>query len=134
EIHRICDGVTVSGISPSLEPISRVRHVACQLAENQNRAFLGSKVTGIDFFELSQEEAELIVMRDPKSREVVSPFVGGKELNSSIDMSPERWVLNFGDMVKEEAARYDICFQLLSTRIEAAKGPAALKGNWWRYE
>src|SRR5262249_41689348 len=65
------------------------------LSENDGRAFRGVSIVG-DGFILEEDEAIALLNADPVNREVLLPFMGGRELNSNPHNSFERYVINFG--------------------------------------
>ncbi|KKM73134.1 hypothetical protein LCGC14_1413540, partial [marine sediment metagenome] len=93
------NGVAVQFISSQLDD----RHALGEpyaLAENQNSSFVGSFVNGIGFV-LEPEEAEQLLARDDRNRDVIIPYLSGQDLNSNPDQSPNRYVINFFDWPRE---------------------------------
>jgi hypothetical protein len=66
------------------------------LKENAGRSFVGSYVLGKGFI-LKPEDAENLIEKDPKNKDVLFPYLTGNDLNSRPDQSPSRWVINFFD-------------------------------------
>ena len=48
-----------------------------------------------------------------KYQEVVQPFIGGQDFNSSPTMSTDRWVINFRDWDFATASKYPLCLEIL---------------------
>jgi hypothetical protein len=48
-------------------------------------------------FILEPAEAERLIEKDPRNRDVLYPYLNGEDLNSRPDQSPSRWVINFHD-------------------------------------
>ena len=48
-------------------------------------------------FVLTPEEAQALIDKDPRNRDVLFPYLNGEDLNSRPDQSPSRWVINFKD-------------------------------------
>ena len=46
---------------------------------------------------MEPEEAELLIAKSPRNRDVLFPYLNGEDLNSRRDQSPSRWVINFKD-------------------------------------
>jgi len=67
-----------------------------QLKQNENKSFQGSIVLGKGFV-LEPSEAEKLILKDPKNKDVLFPYLNGDDLNNRIDQSPSRWVINFFD-------------------------------------
>ena len=104
-----------------------------RLARNKDIAFKGS-TTGCKGFVLSDSEAQSLIARDKKYEDVVQPFIGGQDFNSSPTMTTERWVINFRDWSYEKAAHYPACLDILEERVkpyfEARTGQIHEKDYW----
>ncbi len=48
-------------------------------------------------FVLTPEEAQALIEKDPRNKDVLFPYLNGQDLNSNPDQSPSRWVINFHD-------------------------------------
>ena len=48
-------------------------------------------------FVLEPEEAQRLIEKDPRNKDVLFPYLNGEDLNSRPDQSPSRWVINFFD-------------------------------------
>jgi hypothetical protein len=66
------------------------------LEENQGKSFQGSIVLGKGFV-LTPEEARALMDKNPKNKDVLFPYLNGSDLNTNVDQSPSRWVINFQD-------------------------------------
>ncbi len=53
-------------------------------------------------FVLEPEEAQRLIERDPRNRDVLNPYLNGDDVNSRPDQSPSRWVINFHDWPLDE--------------------------------
>lgn len=67
-----------------------------QLAQNKDKSFQGSIVLG-DGFVLTPEQAKELIRRNHDNKQVLFPYMNGRDLNNTIDQSPTRWVINFFD-------------------------------------
>ena len=90
-----------------------------QLAANAGKSFQGSIVLGMGFtFDDSgpaDEESpgipspiatmERLIAENPKNAEVIFPYIGGEEVNSSPTHAHHRYVINFGERSEEECRR-----------------------------
>ena len=74
------------------------------LVQNANKSFIGSFVNGMGFV-LTPDEAQELLNRNQKNRDVVFPYLNGEDLNSNPDQSPSRWVINFFDWPLQRGAR-----------------------------
>ncbi|SFP25269.1 hypothetical protein SAMN04489713_112293 [Actinomadura madurae] len=120
EVDRLSDGVRVSGITSSLEPQSRVSGPAHRLVGSRSIAFIGSYVLGTGFM-LSPEEAQELIVRDPRNKEVLFPYLNGENLNSRPDLSASRWVINFRDWPEEQAKRYPAPFAIVDSLVRPGR-------------
>ena len=120
----------VPGITPSLDPQSRVTGNPWRLVANADTSFIGSYVLG-EGFVLEPEQAKALIQKNPKNREVLFPYLVGKDLNSRPDCSPSRWVINFGLMSEEEAAEYPDVFEIVERDVKPVR---AKNSNWQRRE
>ena len=90
-----------------------------QLAANAGKSFQGSIVLGMGFtFDDSGPADEdtpgipspiatmqRLIADNPKNTEVIFPYIGGEEVNSSPTHSHHRYVINFGERREEECRR-----------------------------
>lgn len=131
---RFLDGREVHRITPYLDD-SEVVGKPYRLNENAGKSFQGSIVLGMGFV-LEPTEAQALIAKDPKNKDVLFPFLNGEDLNSRPDQSPSRWVINFFDWPEDAARKYPECFSI----VEEKARPERLKikdkfgrENWWRF-
>ncbi|MFJ6742918.1 type IIL restriction-modification enzyme MmeI [Streptomyces sp. NPDC091279] len=98
-------------------------------------AFIGSYVLGKGFI-LTPEQAEDLIQRDSRNKDVLFPYLNGEDLNSRPDCSASRWVINFHDWSEEQARSYPEVFAIVERDVK----PERLKNNrkvrrerWWQY-
>ncbi|MFC0865680.1 Eco57I restriction-modification methylase domain-containing protein [Sphaerimonospora cavernae] len=133
--ERIVDGVSVSGITPSLDPVSRVSGNPYRLVANAKGSFQASKIDGIGFT-MSEQAAAAMINNDPRNAEVLFPFVNGQDLNSRPDCSGSRWVINFSDMEESQAKQYPEPYDqaLRLVKPERDKNNRKIRRErWWQY-
>ena len=65
-----------------------------RLKANEGKSFHGSIVLGMGFV-MTPEEAQALIDKDPRNRDVLFPYLNGEDLNSRPDQSASRWVINF---------------------------------------
>jgi hypothetical protein len=89
------------------------------LSANAGKSFLGSKIYGSGFtFDDSGvvdddtpgipsplATMERLIAENPKNSEVIFPYIGGEEVNSSPNHAHHRFVINFGDRDEAECRR-----------------------------
>ena len=116
------------------------------LAENAEKSFQGSIVLGKGFV-LEPEQAEALIARNPKNRDVLFPYLNGEDLNSRSDQSPSRWVINFFDWPLDHAsapadyegpvaADYPDCLDIVERLVKpqrAKDNRAQYRKYWWQY-
>jgi ElaB/YqjD/DUF883 family membrane-anchored ribosome-binding protein len=90
------NGRIVRAITSQLTPPGRVAGKPYRLAANAGKSFQGSNVLGLGFT-MSPEEAAALIKRDAKNREVLFPYLSGRDLNSDPEQRASRWVINFRD-------------------------------------
>jgi len=135
DVPRISDDTPVKGISTLLEPCGRVEGNPVRLVENADIAFQGCIVLGMGFV-LEPAEAHAWIAEDRRNTEVLFPYLNGEDLNSRPDCSASRWVIDFNERSKEDAAAYRLPF----ARVRDAVKPERAKNNrkvyrdyWWQY-
>jgi len=79
-----------------------------------------------------------LIARDPRNREVLSPYLNGDDLTRDIDHAPSRWIVNFRDRPLERAASYPHCLARVRERVKPQRdrvrfSPHA-RDHWWLYE
>lgn len=133
--HPVLGDKPVNGIAPSLDPKSRVSGNPHRLVANADQSFQGSNVLG-EGFVLEPEQARELIQKNPRNREVLFPYLIGKDLNSRPDCSPSRWVINFGSMSEEEAREYPEPFEIVELRVRPVRAQnkrASRRNYWWRF-
>ncbi|MCW2944422.1 MAG: hypothetical protein JWR24_1139 [Actinoallomurus sp.] len=132
---RFADGVKVSGITPSLDPETRVKGAARRLAVNAGISFQGSNILGLGFT-MKPAEATALLEKDPRNNDVLFPYINGQDLNSNADCSASRWVINFRNWSEERAKDYSECYDQALRLVK----PERLRNNdkrrreiWWQF-
>lgn len=87
-----------------------------QLIENKELSFTGSYVLGNGYI-LSHDEAMDMITADRRNKEVIFPYLNGRDVNSRPDQSPSRWVINFFDWPVEKAQEYELPFQRIKESV-----------------
>ncbi|MER7664553.1 DNA methyltransferase [Streptomyces sp. NPDC096193] len=132
----ILAGVPVSkGISTSLTPVTRQSSLVEPLAVNAGISFTGSKIDGIGFT-LPRDEAMRWIEGDGRYREILFPFVNGKDVNNRPDHVSDRWVINFHDWPEGRAEEYPLAYakSLRDVKPERDKNNRKVyRDYWWQY-
>src|SRR5699024_4906395 len=64
------------------------------------------------------------------------PYLNGEDLNSRPDCSPSRWVIDFYDRSQDEAAKYELPYERLTSTVYPERQKVkrkALRERWWQY-
>jgi hypothetical protein len=122
-----------------------------QLAANAGKSFQGSIVLGMGFTFDDSGPAdddtpgipsplatmERLIAENPKNAEVIFPYIGGEEVNSSPTHAHHRYVINFGERREEECRRE---WPELMAIVERKVKPDRMTNNresyrryWWQY-
>ena len=136
----LLDDVAVDGITSQLQPPGGVSGRPYRLAANHGKSQIGSYVLGMGFV-LEPEEAQRLLDKDPRNRDVLFPYLSGEDVNSRWDQSPSRWVINFRDWPIEKAMEYSDCFEIVERlvkpdRARLANGDATARDRarrWWQF-
>lgn len=151
----ILDEKPVNGITAFLTNSGKASGNPYQLAANQNKSFIGSYVLGMGFV-LTPEEAQKLIEKDAKNKDMLFPYLNGEDLNTNPDQSPSRWVINFFDWPLDAehddpknpkgrpyASDYPDCLAILEEKVKPErtrlneKGEFALRKplpqKWWIY-
>lgn len=132
------DERTSEGITSFLSPPSRVTGKPKKLKANAAQGFQGNIVLGKGFILTSDEAAELIKVNAIYG-EVLFPYLNGQDVNSSVDQSARRWVIQFDERSEEEARQYEDVWRIAEERIrpdrmtkDAEKYPRMVH-EWWKH-
>jgi type I restriction-modification system DNA methylase subunit len=122
-----------------------------QLVANAGKSFVGSYVLGMGFTFDDSGPADddtpgilspiatmqRLISENPKNAEVIFPYIGGEEVNSSPTHAHHRYVINFGERSEEECRRE---WPELMEIVERKVKPGRLAQNreiraryWWRF-
>lgn len=134
------DERSVAGITTYLRVPGIAEGKPYRLSVNADKSFQGSIVLGMGFV-LESEEAEALIAKDPRYRDVLFPYLNGEDVNSRPDHSPSRWVINFHDWPLEVAETYPDCIAIVRKRVKPerdrlANGDATARDRakrWWQF-
>ncbi len=105
------------------------------LAANSGWSFQGSVVVGTGFI-VTTDEARALVHSNPRNREVLYPYLTGKDLNSRPDQSASRWVINFFDWSLDKAEQYREPMAIVREKVYPVRmgvNREAHRKYWWHY-
>lgn len=130
----ILDGRKVADISSYLDP-EEGAFEPYRLTNRLGIVFRGSTISGEGFI-LTEEERTRLIAIDPKSAEVIKPFLTGQDINQNPDQRSKRFAIDFGDMSEEDASAYRACWDRLhhTVRLQRADNKIASRVRlWWQY-
>ena len=89
---------------------------------------------GFVFSEAGGEENTLsmkeeLLREDCRNREILKPYLGGRELNEMRGQKPPRWIIDFGSRTHEQASAYPALLRVLSERVR----PNVNRKEWWLF-
>lgn len=128
-------GKEVKTITPYLDDSVTIGN-PYPLKQNEGKSFQGSIVLGKGFV-LEPYEAEALIEKDPKNKDILFPYLNGDDLNNSPDQSPSRWVINFFDWEEDYCREnYPDCFEIVEKFVKQER--KEMKGDrcaeyWWQF-
>lgn len=134
----LLDDQVTSGITPFLSSPGRVSGNPYRLNANIGNSFSGTYVHGTGFV-LSEEEAAMLIDRDANNKTCLSPYLSGDDINSRVDQSPSRWVINFGNMDYASASQFPDLMEILIERVKPERDAVVAKGkqiheyDFWKF-
>ena len=120
-----------------------------RLIANAGKSFQGSIILGMGFtFDDTDKkgvatplaEMRRLIDNNPRNREVILPYIGGQEVNSSPKHAHHRYVINFGERDEAECRRFwpDV-FAIVEGNVrpervvkDATRYPRMVF-EWWKY-
>ncbi len=128
------DGVEVPRITPALTPVKEDVTTAAQLPQNRGRSFQGPQPVGSGFI-IDTEEAEALLARpEANYREVVRPYLIGKDITEDPGQQPRRWIVDFADRSLEEAEEWPAALEIVRERVKPTREKNRRKTRrekWW---
>ena len=117
-----------------------------RLAANAGQSFVGSYVLGMGFtFDDTDTkgvatplvEMRRLIERDPRNREVIFPYIGGKEVNTSPTHRNHRYVINFGEKLERECReRWPKLMDIVEAKVKPGRqsqGSIVNPKRWWMF-
>ena len=122
-----------------------------QLAANAGKSFQGSIVLGMGFtFDDSgsaDEDTpgipspiatmERLIAKNPRNAEVIFPYIGGEEVNSSPTHAHHRYVINFGERSEKECRReWPELMEVVERKVKPERmkvNDKVAKEKWWQF-
>ena len=127
------DGGAVGSINANLTMGADLT-AAARLGENLGIAFMGDTKGGP--FDIPGTLAkDMLAIPNPHGRsnaEVIRPWVNGRDIT---DRSRGMWIIDFGDMPSEQAARYEAPFEYVNAWVRPQRETSrSTISSWWLHE
>jgi hypothetical protein len=116
-----------------------------RLQANAGKSFQGSIVLGMGFtFDDTGRsgaatpiaEMHRLITKDPRNAEVIFPYIGGEEVNSSPTHSHHRYVINFGERSEAEARAWPDLMAIVEAKVKPERdrnNREIYRRNWWQF-
>ncbi|GAB3698471.1 Eco57I restriction-modification methylase domain-containing protein [Nocardiopsis oceani] len=137
-VKLLADGIPASGITSSLQAVSRTTGKSNRLSSNQKFAFIGNFINGIGFT-LDFGEKTKLITSNPNNEKVIGKYINGQDLNTRPDLSASRWVIDFRDWPIEEAEQFNECLGRIRELVKPGRDKLpdykrSTREKWWQYE
>ncbi len=130
----LLDGVETAGITPSLLSPGQDIASATRLLKNDGIAFQGPIPVGQGFVLEEDEAKELLALSGADYREVVRPYLVGKDIAEDLRQQPTRWIIDFAARSLEEAELWPAALELVRERVKPFRDKnkrKARREKWW---
>lgn len=128
----ILEGESVSFINSSLTEGEDLGE-PFRLNLSSGICFQGSIVYG-DGFILSKNEAEILIQLSDKYKDIIKPYLNGKDFNSSYNHLPKRFVIDVNEFDENQIEReYPKVFQILESTVKQERLSKYPKDKWWKF-
>ncbi|MGH8901814.1 MAG: DNA methyltransferase [Egibacteraceae bacterium] len=132
----VLDGVEVpGGIAPDLVPAPLSTITARPLDANKGVCFQGPIPVGDGFVLDKAEAAALLARREADYAQIVRPYLVGDDITEDSLQRPRRWIIDFGVMPLEEAARFPEALAIVRERVKPKRDTNRrefYRRYWWR--
>lgn len=136
EAHASLDGRPVKGVIESdLWPSGEVRGDPPPLPRQTRLVSQGQNVRG-EGFVLDEEAAKAAIASDPRSAQVVRPYLTGSDVNQSPRHVSNRYVIDFRDWPEEVAREYPAAYEIVARDVRPQRekmNQEAARKYWWRF-
>lgn len=114
-----------------------------RLVANADKSFQGSIVLGMGFtfddtdtkgVATSLAEMQRLIERNPQNGDVIFPYIGGEEVNTSPGHVHHRHVINFGERNEKECRqRWPDLMAIVEAKVHNTRGSHST-APWWQFE
>ncbi len=143
-----------SGLEPSLDgkPASRINSFLIDadfektpepLQSNGTGCFEGTKISGAGFtFEDNNPDASPLekmheaIKQEPSCSSLIKVYVGGEQVNNQPVFSPERYVIDFGEMADVDASKHKLLWKIVEEKVKPERAKYNREKNrdvWWQF-
>ncbi len=129
------DNIEAEGIDTALRdstiPIADVP----VLPANTGKAFQGF-LPGAKFDIRVEEARTILAGQEARYEDVVLPYLGGRDITRTIDQSPTRYTIDFGQMSLERAMEYPAALEILRAQAQEAREQSTSyhrNPRWWQF-
>jgi hypothetical protein len=117
-----------------------------RLISNAGKSFQGSIILGMGFtFDDNDKKGvatplarmHQLIEKDPSNRDVIFPYIGGEEVNTSPTHAHNRYVINFNGWNEEECrSRWPELISIVEAKVKPermAQNDDGAKERWWQF-
>jgi len=136
--RKIVDGRASKSISSMLELDQAGGIEPFPLQCNKHKCSEGSIPWGEEFI-VSEQLAMAMIAEDARNRDVMKPVIGGTEINRLVEIAPQRWIIDMGEMDRAGAETYTAPFKYLEATIYPKRRNLDPKKydrivrTWWKF-
>ena len=141
---QLLDGKPVAHISAFLFPSASSENPA-RLFSDHGRSFVGAYVlgAGFTFDDATVEDGASplalmndLISKDPRNANLIAPYMGGEQVNSSPTLDAGRYIIDFGEMSKDQAREWADLFAIVEDKVQKSRRSVARRDRrdtWWLY-
>jgi hypothetical protein len=82
------------------------------------------------------EKMRELIALNPKNKDAIFPFLGGKQLNEHPKQNAYRYIINFGDLTEEEARQWPELIKIVEAKVRPerlSKSKQVSEWPWWKF-
>ena len=106
-----------------------------KLSANRERMFQGTILLG-EGFKINEQQANDLITKEINYELILSPFIGGNEVNTDPDCNPMCWVINFWDWPEQRAKEYHAAYEIVQREVKpsrALNNRKERREKWWLF-
>lgn len=132
--HVVLDGEEVERITGALRTPGLDVSDALPLQQNDGITFQGPQPVGKGFLLEVSEARAILAKSDADYGEVVRPYLVGKDITTSPNQHPSRYIIDFGAKSLEGAEKYPAALEIVRERVKPIRDKNRRKvrrEKWW---